>query len=185
MEKQLNSTVKLEGRIFDVIRDEVSLENGDTSVRDIVKMKSNASAAVALIDDDIIMVKQYRYVIGKELLELPAGKIDGEETPEVCMARELREEIGYNPKRLIPLTSIYPSPGCMTEQIHLFIATDLKEWKEKADDDERIEVIRMPFNKAFDMVMNNEIEDVKTIIGIISASRYIWTKGKTWLGTGE
>ena len=101
------------------------------------------------------------------------------------MARELREEIGYNPKRLIPLTSIYLSPGCMTEQIHLFIATDLKEWKEKADDDERIEVIRMPFNEAFEMVMNNEIEDVKTIVGIVSASRYIWTKGKTWLGTGE
>lgn len=155
-----------DGKIIKVYKAEVLLPGEETEVtREVVKT-ADAVAIVPVIDDQVVLVKQYRPAVDTYVYELPAGKIDGCEAPRDCAIRELQEEIGYAPGKLEWLSAVYASPGYSTEKIHIYLAYDLKPSKLEADDDERIEVIKVPFETLLSHVHAGTYVDAKTCLGI-------------------
>lgn len=168
LEKLISSYVVYSGKIFDVEQRKVELPDGRKGLYDIVK-SPNACAIVAIDEDDnVVMVKQYRQSAQRCLLEIPAGKIDKGEDPKECALRELQEETGYKAKKIEKLFSIRMSPGFCTEVIHIYKATQLTLGKTDFDENEFIETIKIPLNDICDMIKNCEIEDAKTISGILT-----------------
>jgi len=168
-ETTLRSKNIFSGRIIKLRIDEVELPNGIKSTREIVE-HPGAVAAVAITDDnEVLLVRQYRKAVDRELLEIPAGKIEKGETKEDCMKRELMEETGYYPNSLKLLTSFYTSPGFSSEIIHLFLATNLIRSKKNADIDEYLQVQKLPLEDAVKKIHSGEIVDGKTITGLILA----------------
>jgi len=173
IEKKVDSKTLFEGVIFNVERQKVLLPNGKDAIRDIV-VNPNAAAVVAIDNDNnVIMVKQFRATVGKVLLEIPAGKLDKGEDPLKCASRELREETGYTSKDIKFLFAPLVSPGFATEHIHIFMATDLTLGKVDPDEDEFVETVKIPITKVIDMIMNGEIEDSKTVSGVLAAARIL------------
>ena len=129
------------------------------------------AVAVLPLDErnNVITVSQYRYVFGKTLLEIPAGKLDPGEEPAVGALRELREETGAVPDILMPLGVILPSPGCYGEHLHLFLARELKMGQQQLDEDEFLRLERIPFQEMVHRIMNGEIEDAKTVAAVLKA----------------
>jgi len=166
-ETQLSSEKIYDGIILHVRKDKVLLQNGKEAVREV--LDHNGAAAVVAFDDEgkLLMVRQYRYPMGEYLLEIPAGKIDDGETPEQCAARELVEETGYRAGKLTELGVIYPAAAYTSESVYLFYAENLTKAQQHLDEDEFLTVEHMDFSQALDMVMNNEIPDSKTQIGIL------------------
>jgi ADP-ribose pyrophosphatase len=122
--------------------------------------------------DQVLLVRQLRPAVNAHLLELPAGLLDPGEEPETCARRELAEETGYSATHLEPLVSFYTSPGFSTELIHIFLATGLFETEVVNDDDEEeIEVVRLPLAAAIDQVTRGEISDAKTVAGLLAYAR--------------
>ena len=157
------------GRIFTVSLDRVR-EAGREHVREIVRHPG--SAAVVAVDGDgsVVLVRQYRHPTVKYLLEIPAGSRDGFEPPEECARRELEEELGYVAGRLEPLTEFFVTPGFCAEKMWVYLATDLTETKQSPEDDENLEIVRLDFARALAMIASGEIEDAKTIIGLLLAA---------------
>ncbi len=169
-ETPISSEVVYEGKIFYVEKRMVRLPNGKEARRDIV-VNPNATAIVALDDEDrVIMVKQYRESAGRIMLEIPAGKMDPGEDPETCAIRELREETGYRAKSLTKLMGMRVSPGFSSEIIYLFVARDLDLGEVDPDEDEFVEVVKIPLKELVEMIMRGEIEDGKTIAGILAVN---------------
>ncbi len=172
-EQKISSEVIYEGVIFNVEKQRVILPNGNEAVRDIV-VNPNASAIVAIDNNNnVIMVKQYRTSNNRIMLEIPAGKLDKGEKPIECAKRELREETGYIPENINFLFSPMVSPGFSTEHIHIFMATNLSLGETDPDDDEFVEVVKLPITEAIEKIMNGQIEDGKTISGILAAARIL------------
>ena len=167
IEIKVDSKEVFSGRLLHVTSDSVLLENGKQAVREIIH--HNGAAAVIAFDENnrLLMVRQYRYAIGQELLEIPAGKIDPGETPEQCAARELVEGTGYRAGKLTELGVVYPIAAYSSEAQYLFYAENLTPDKQHLDEDEFLSVEHVDFATAFDMVMNGEITDSKTQIGIL------------------
>ncbi|MBQ2751408.1 MAG: NUDIX hydrolase [Oscillospiraceae bacterium] len=167
IEIKVDSKEVFSGKLLHVTSDSVLLENGKQAVREIIH--HNGAAAVIAFDENnrLLMVRQYRYAIGQELLEIPAGKIDPGETPEQCAARELVEETGYRAGKLTELGVVYPIAAYSSEAQYLFYAENLTPDKQHLDEDEFLSVEHVDFATAFDMVMNGEITDSKTQIGIL------------------
>jgi ADP-ribose pyrophosphatase len=115
---------------------------------------------------EILLVKQWRHAIDKRILELPAGTLEVGEEPHVCAQRELQEETGFRANQIIPLGGFYSAPGFCTEYLHLFLALDLESDPLPADDDEKIDLYPVSFEKAEKMIKSGEIYDAKTIAGI-------------------
>ena len=157
------------GRIFDVTVDTVR-EGDRTYVREVVHHRGSAVMVPAFDDGTIAMVRQYRHPAVKYLLELPAGTLDDKERPEEGAARELEEELGVVAGKLEKLCEFFVSPGFCEEKMWLYLATDLKETKQRLEDDELIEVVRLPIDQALQMITNGQIEDAKTIIGLLLAA---------------
>lgn len=155
-----------DGKIIRVRVDKVQI-NGRQTIREIVE--HNGSAAILpLIGNMIIMEKQYRHAINKELYEIPAGTLEKVESPEECAARELVEETGYKAGKLEFLGKCYMTPGYCTELIHFFVATDLQEVKEhEMDDDEQLTIVKVSIDDAVKMILNGEIQDAKTVCAIL------------------
>lgn len=173
IEKKISSKKLLEGVIFDVERQTVILPNGNEAIRDVV-VNPNAAAIVAIDDEqNIVMVRQYRTSANRIMLEIPAGKLDAGEQPIVCAGRELREETGYTAKDIKFLFSPMVSPGFSTEQIHIFMATDLTLGKTDPDEDEFVDTVKIPLTQVIEKVMNGEIQDGKTISGVLAAARIL------------
>lgn len=153
------------GKIINVRRDEVVFPNGKESSREIVEHRG--AVAVAAVDNEgcIYMVRQFRYAFGEELLEIPAGKLEeGEEDTHLEAAiRELREETGLTASSVEYLGVIYPSVGMLTERIYLYLARGLTQGAMDLDEDEFLNVERVPVAKLEDMVRHGEIRDAKTI----------------------
>lgn len=158
------------GRIIRVAVDRVR-ENGQTSVREVVWHNGGAGVVACFDDGTVALVRQYRHPTGRSVLELPAGRLEDGERPEACAARELEEELGFAAGRLEPLSEFYTTPGFCSERLYVFLATELRETARGGDDDEFIEVVRLPFARALDMIASGEIEDAKTIIGLLEAAR--------------
>ncbi|WP_347490939.1 NUDIX hydrolase [Desulfoscipio sp. XC116] len=172
-EKIIHQETVFTGKILTVRKDRVYLPDGRTGNREVVGC-ADAVAVVALTGgDEVLMVKQYRHPVGKELWEIPAGKIEADEHPLQCAQRELEEETGYRAQNWQRVYSFYTSPGFCTEQLHLFVASDLTKYNQKLDQDEFIEVEKKSLPVALDMAVSGEIVDAKTIIGLLAADRYI------------
>lgn len=159
------------GIIFDVSVYSVR-ESGLTYKREVVHHPGGASVVAVFEDATIALVRQYRHPTLRYLLELPAGRLSAPERPEECAARELEEEIGVRAARLEKLAEFFTTPGFCEEKIWVYLATGLIEAEQNLEGDEQIEIVRVTFERAFEMIADGEIEDAKTIIGIqMAASR--------------
>jgi ADP-ribose pyrophosphatase len=157
------------GRLFDVTVDTVR-EADHTYIREVVHHRGSAVILPAFDDGTIALVRQYRHPAVKYLLELPAGGRNDEERPEAAAARELEEELGLVAGKLEKLSEFFVSPGFCAEKMWLYLATDLRETEQRLEDDELIEVVRLPIDRALQMITEGEIEDAKTIIGLMLAA---------------
>jgi ADP-ribose pyrophosphatase len=168
--KTLKSEKRYSGTVFNLIVDEVEYISGNRGVREVAEHPGGAVVVPLLDDGTILLVHQYRYPLKKELLELPAGKLDPGEDPQVCAARELEEETGYTAGSLKKLTAIYTTPGFCNEQLHIFLATGLKKsshGQQLEEGESDLTIRQLPFEEAVKMVEQGDIVDGKTICGIL------------------
>ena len=158
------------GKIFSVALEKVTLPNGVTKDREVVR-HPGAAAMVPLLDDgNVVLVKQYRHAVNNYLWEIPAGTLEPDEEPMACAERELVEETGYEATNFDKLTEILPAPGYTDEHIHIFLATGLTLAEQRLEDDEVLTVQPTPFDKAIEMIKTGEIQDAKTIVGLLLTS---------------
>ncbi|MCP4668965.1 MAG: NUDIX hydrolase [Deltaproteobacteria bacterium] len=171
MPPQTNSRVILhKGKVFELFRENVTLDNGVTVDMDIVR-HPGASAIVPIAHNNtVIMLKQYRHAIGDFLWEIPAGTLDADERPLQCAKRELKEETGFMAKQWRALGVITPLPGYADERIHIFLATELSPAAQNLDEDEILSVHEVGLDKAIDMIYTGTIRDGKTIAGLFMAA---------------
>ena len=158
------------GRIYDVERYDVELETGARAVREVIRHPGGACVVAVDAQDCLLMVRQFRFPAGRELLELPAGKLEPGEDPREGALRELAEETGLEPKTFLSMGESFSSPGIFAEKIHLFFARDLVRGNGHPDDGEFLEVLQVPYDQVLDMVRRGEIKDGKTLAGILKAS---------------
>lgn len=166
-ETKLSSTEIYHGRVFRVTTDHVLLENNKEATREVVHHNGGVCIAALDQDDNLLFVHQYRYPMGTEILELPAGKREKDEDPAVCGRRELEEECGYQAGKFSLLSIMYPTVGYCSEIIHIYLAEDLTTTHQNLDEDEFLDVERIPFQTAVEMVLRNEIPDAKTQLAIL------------------
>jgi len=157
------------GRIFDVTIDTVR-EGDKTYQREVVHHPGSAVIVPAFEDGTVALVRQYRHPAVRYLLEVPAGTLNRGERPEEGAARELEEELGFVAGRLEKLSEFYVSPGFCEEKMWIYLATEMIETKQQLEDDEIVDVVRLPFSQALEMISAGEIEDAKTIIGLMLAA---------------
>lgn len=166
IEKTLSEKYIFRGKFLDLHVDEVLLPNGKRATREIIEHKGAACVAALTSENEVLFVKQFRCPFKKIFLELPAGKLDGDE-PLECAKRELLEETGSVGKDFVSLGKMYPTVAYCTEVIHMFACKVTDFEKPKPDDDEFVEMVKIPLNEAVQMVLNGEISDAKTQIGIL------------------
>ncbi len=172
--KIIDSKVVFHGNVFDVTVDTIQ-ENELIYQRDVVRHPGSAVIVPVFADDTVALVKQYRHPAVRYLLEIPAGTLDDNESPEVGAARELEEELGYVAGKIEKLSEFFVSPGFCEEKMWVYLATDLTKTEQRLDDDEIIEVVRVNFTEALEMITDGEIEDAKTIIGLMLAAPRVGT----------
>lgn len=176
MEKQLTTDKVYSGKLLNIYRDTVLLENGNTSVREIAKHPGGVCVAALEDDGSLWFVRQYRYAVGEDVLELPAGKLEPGEDPDDAIVRELKEETGCTADSIIKVSASFPSPGYTSEVLHLYIARGLHHGDQHLDEDEDLDAFRIPLADAVKMVMNGEIRDSKTQTLILMAEKLLKTE---------
>ena len=157
------------GRIFSVTVDAIR-EGEKTYDREVVHHPGSAVIIPVFADGTIALVRQYRHPAVRYLLEVPAGTLDKGERPETGAARELKEELGLVAARLEKLSEFFVSPGFCEEKMWVYLATELTEGKQALEDDEILEVVRLPIAEALELITSGEIQDAKTIIGLMLAA---------------
>ena len=167
--KILSSQKVFDGRVFNVTVDTVS-EGELTYQREVVHHGGSAVIIPVFDDGTVALVRQYRHPVVRYLLEAPAGTLAHGERPETGAARELQEELGLVAGRLEKLSEFFVSPGFCEEKMWVYLATELSEGKQFLDEDEVLEIVRMPIADALEMITSGEIEDAKTIIGLMLAA---------------
>jgi ADP-ribose pyrophosphatase len=156
------------GKVFDIRVD--TIREGDVEYkREIVVHKGSAVIIPVFEDGTVALVRQYRHAAGKYLLEICAGTLNAGEDPEIGATRELEEEIGVRAAKVEKLTEFYVSPGFLTEKMFVFLATDLTETQQNLEEDELLTIERHSFPALFEMIRDGEIEDAKSIAGLILA----------------
>ena len=167
--KVLNSRKVFDGRVVKVTVDTVS-EGDVTYQREVVHHPGSAVIVPVHDDGTVALVRQYRHPAVRYLLEVPAGTLADGERPEAGAARELEEELGLIAERLEKLSEFFVSPGFLEEKMWVYLATGLSEGKAQPDEDEVLDVVRLPIGDALEMISSGEIQDAKTIIGLILAA---------------
>lgn len=162
MEKQLASTPRFHGVIVDVRTDTVLLPDGRQAGREVVSHPGGVAILPLTDDDQVVLVRQFRYPVGQVLLEVPAGKLEPGEPHRPAALRELEEEVGLIPEHLDYLGGLYVSPGISTEIIHLYLATGLKPGRRHPDEDEFLNMDRLPLDTLLRMVLDGQVPDAKT-----------------------
>lgn len=177
VEKKISSEPIFDGVLLHVRKDEVELPNGNRAPREWIE-HPGASAVIPLLpDNQIILVRQFRYPVGQVTLEVPAGKLDKPaEDPIECAKRELSEETGYTAGKIWKLTTIATTVGFSNEFIHLYAATDLTAGKIHPDSDEFINVVKLPLTAALQMVESGKIFDAKSAISILLLAKQVFLK---------
>ncbi len=169
-EKTLESKSVFKGCILDIYQDRVLLENGKEATRDVIKHPGGVCVVALNENKEVYFVKQFRYPHKKVLLEIPAGKLEWGENPLECGTRELREEAGFTADEFTYLGCLFPTPAYDTEVIHMYLARGLHKSEQDLDDDEFLDILTIPLDKAVEMVMNNEIEDAKTQLALLKTA---------------
>ena len=171
-EKMTQTHSLFKGRIIEVKKDKFLLENGKETTREVVVHHGGVCIAAIDEQDNILLVKQFRYPMQQVTLEVPAGKLEKGEDPADCGKRELREEAGRTCGKYTSLGKLFPTPAYDTEVIHMYLAQELSAPEEQElDEGEFLDVTELPLEEAVQMVMNNEIPDAKTQIALL----------KTWV----
>lgn len=172
-EKKIDGEIKYTGKIVTVRRDTVELQNGRQSTREVVEHPGGVAIVAMDQESYVYMVRQYRYPMERELLELPAGKLEVGEDPAECAIRELSEETGFRAEKMVYLGKLYPSPGYCQETLYLYLALGLVGGASHPDPDEFLSVERYPFDKLCDMVSEGRICDAKTSLGLLLTERLL------------
>ncbi|MEG0291607.1 MAG: NUDIX hydrolase [Anaerovoracaceae bacterium] len=172
-EKTVSSELIYEGRILNLRKDEVTVVSGGTSSREIVEHNGGAAAVAIKDDGKIVLVKQYRKPVSRVVLELPAGKIEKGEDHRENIIRELKEETGYSANNVELIAKMHPSVGYTTEILYIYLATGLTAGETNFDENEALDIVEMDFEEAYNLVLNGEIIDGKTQVGILMAKNYI------------
>ncbi|MBQ9845597.1 MAG: NUDIX hydrolase [Oscillospiraceae bacterium] len=161
------------GRVFSVGLRDVVLENGETSKREIVYHNGGAGILPVDSDGNVYLVRQFRCAFDKEILEIPAGKLEKGEDPFFAAVRELEEETGFKSDSVISLGEYWPTVGYCTERVYLYVAKMLTKGETHFDSDEFISLVKMPYEEAYEKCMNGEICDGKTLLAILKAKKYL------------
>ena len=166
-EKKVSSEILYKGAILNLKKDVVLLPDGKNANREIIEHRGGSSV-VCVLNGKILLVKQYRYAVGEEIYEIPAGKLEKGEDPLNTARRELEEEGGVVAEKLTLLHEIYPTPAYSEEHIYIYLASGIiKEGKMHLDETEFLDAIWIDFQKAYDMVLSGKIKDAKTVVGIL------------------
>ncbi len=172
-EEKCGETKIFDGRVIHVHVDDVLLENGKKSKREVVDHNGGACVTVVSAKNEILLVRQFRYPYGEVLLEVPAGKLELGEDPFEGMKREQLEETGTTGTNYVSLGKLYPSPGYCGEIIYMWACREETTGTLKLDEDEFLEVERIPISKAVEMVMNGEICDAKTQASVLKTAKLL------------
>ncbi len=183
MEKALHSRRIYEGRIINLRIDTVVLPDGKQTKREIVEHPGAVAIVPQLDNGDIVLLKQFRKAVEKELLEIPAGTLGEDESPRLCANRELVEETGYKASRLTRLSSFYLAPGYSTELLHVYLATSLTSGERKLESDEFIEVTSVSLEDALHWIDTGKIRDAKSISALLLTSRRMKSRSKSFQKT--
>jgi len=160
------------GKVLNLRVDQVEFDDGASTVREVVEHRG-AAAIVPLLEDKVVLVRQFRYATSSTLLEIPAGTLELGEEPETCARRELEEETGYRCHELRKILECFLAPGYSTEKIHFYLATNLEPTRMKTEEDERIELEIVPIAEALEKIRRGEIHDAKTVCGLYRASELL------------
>lgn len=166
-ERTIASRRIYEGRILNLRVDTVELPDGTTSTREIVEHRGAVALVVLDEERNVLLVRQYRKPLERYMLEIPAGTLEQGEAPDDCARREIQEETGFAARSLERIGGFFSAPGFCTEYLHLYLATDLEPSALSGDEDEEIELVRMPFDRALEMVQSGEICDSKSMAGLM------------------
>ncbi|MCQ2409884.1 MAG: NUDIX hydrolase [Clostridia bacterium] len=167
IEKEIKANTVYSGHIVNLRNDDVLLPNGVKSKREYVEHPGGATILAFDNEGNILLERQFRYPYREVIWEIPAGKLEKGEDPMEAAKRELEEETGMVAGKIEKLGLIYPSPGYTNEHLYIYLATDLKPTRQHLDENEFLSIVKMPFEKAVDMVMNGEIKDSKTCYAIL------------------
>ncbi len=167
IEKSISKSYKYRGRIVNMRVDEALLPDGKVALREVVEHNGGVCVVALTDNDEIYLVKQFRYPYKEVIYEIPAGKRDGDEDPMLGAVRELKEETGTTAETVIPIGELYPTPGYCGEIIHMFAAKGLKEGDKALDEDEFLETEKMPLETVIDMILSGEIKDAKTQAAVL------------------
>ena len=172
-ERCVESTTIYKGKIVRLEVDKAELPNGRIATREVVRHPGGVAVIPLDADDRVITVRQFRYPFYRVVEELPAGKLDPGEDPLEAARRELSEEVGVTAGQMIYLGSLLASPGFCDEELHLYLGLDLTEGECHPDPDEFLERQRVPFDTMVERVMSGELQDAKTVAGILKAKQYL------------
>lgn len=175
-EECIKSKEVFNGKVIHVRVDDVRLENGAESVREVVHHNGGVCVLPLTENNEVIFVKQFRYPYMEQVLEIPAGKLEKGEAHYEAGKRELLEETGCICSEYTYMGKLYPSPGYVDEVIYLYLAQGLEYREQNLDEDEFLDTVKIPFEKAVEMVMSNEIYDSKTQVCLLKT--YIKLKEK-------
>ena len=165
-ERTLQTERVYDGKLVGLRVDTVELPSGRETIREIVEHGEVVAMVPIDSENNVLLVRQYRKAAEKVLLEIPAGLVEPGESPIECARRELEEETGFAAESWDLLGGFYTSPGFCTEYIHVYLATQLSPSRSDPDDDEIIELVRVPLSKAADLVASGEVYDAKSIAGL-------------------
>ena len=163
----MSTTRIYDGRVVNLRIDKVILDNGQPATREVVEHRGAAAIVPLLERNQVVLVRQYRYSIGLNLLEIPAGTLENGESPNICARRELEEETGFKCEELNKIFECYVAPGYSTEKIHFYLARKLSRSLSNPDEDERINVEVIPFPEVVNKIHKGEICDAKTICAVL------------------
>ncbi len=168
-EQLVRSRLVFSGRVVRVRVDEVRLQSGSVATREVVEHPGAVGMLAVTQQNELLLVRQYRWALDAWTLEIPAGTLEPGEAPEACVQRELAEEVGVRAGRVEHLLTFVPSPGFLTERLYLYLCTELEPHTLPRGEDEEMEVVRVPLSEARRLVDSGEIRDAKSVIAVLLA----------------
>jgi len=168
-EKTLSTREIFKGKVVHLFEDTVLLENGKETIREVVKHPGGVCILAITDENNVVMVRQFRYAHKMTMLEIPAGKLEEGEDPKLCGVRELKEETGYEAESFEFFGKLIPTPAYVGEVIYVYLAQGLRKTAQNLDEDEFLEIVEIPFEEAVKMALDSEISDAKTQNALLKA----------------